>query len=305
MDVLRTHGGRRPGACWVPVTSGAHRRTAASDSFLAEMRAWQAVLPRDASFSHVTGARLLGLWLPPLPRHTRVVVQLPADSHPVRRPGLRALRTAEPGDSVLVSGLRVAPVGEVLLSLCRDLSDLDALLAVDASLQLGLASTHQLQAVAAGRRRGAPRLRRLLQVADGRSESPWETVLRELHRLVDAPVTPQVEVRDQYGVFVARGDLQLDGTRVLHEYDGGRHLEVARQRADLRRARRLEAAGWVRRGYTAPDLLRRPHEVLADIDRSLGRTHDRSRLAAWDTTLRNSALTRSGRTRLWPVLTRC
>lgn len=304
MEVLRTHGGRHPGVRWVPVTRGAHRSTDAGDTFRATALAWQAVLPPEACFTHVTGARLLGLWLPPLPSRPTTVVQLPASSAPVRRPGLRASRTAEITSPVEVAGLRVAPVGEILLSLCRDLGDLDALMAVDASLHLRLTSTQELHEVAAARRRGAPRLRRLLQLADGRSESPWETVLRVFHRAVGAPVTPQVEVFDGDGAFIARGDLRLDGTRVLHEYDGDRHLEVARQRHDLRRARRLEAAGWVRRGYTASDLLHRPHEVLGDIDRSLGRTHDLDRLVAWAALVHASTLTRSGRARVWPLLTR-
>lgn len=298
MDILRTTSGQHPSRSWVPVTRGAFRHAAADDPLRATLAAWQSVLPAEACFTHVTAALLLGLWLPPLPRGTPVVVQLPVDVHPVRRPGLRALRTTSAAAPEEVAGLRVAPVGEVLLSLCRDLEDLDALMAVDAALHLGLTDMHHLGTVAASRRRGAPRLRRVLALADGRSESPWETVLREFHRHVGAAVTPQFEVHNAGGRFVARGDLRLDGTTVLHEYDGDRHLEVVRQRADLRRARRLLAAGWDRRGYASRDLLHGTRDVLADVDRTLGRTHEVARLQPWHATLRTSALTAAGRARL-------
>ena len=86
-------------------------------------------------------------------------------------------------------------------------------------------------------------LRRALALADGRSESPWESVLRLLHVSCGVPVVPQHEVYDD-GVLVARGDLWIRGSRMLHEYDSGSHLERQRQRADLRRGRRLANIGW-------------------------------------------------------------
>ena len=302
MDVRTTRSGEHAGPAWLQVTPGVHRAVDAEDAIASTLAAWQAVLSHRACFTHVTAAQLWGLWLPRLPEGATVVAQVPIDAHPVRRQGLRVLRVTSTADPVDRFGLRVAPVGEVLLSLCRDLADLDALIAVDAALHLGLASEDELRAVADVRRRGATRLRRVLERADGRSESPWETLLREFHRVVEAPVTPQVEVRDAHGAFVARGDLHLVGTRVLHEYDGHHHLEVTRQRSDLRRSRRLEATGWVRRGYSSQDLLHRAAEVLADIGRSLARPHDRRRLRPWWSALRGSSLTTAGSSRLWSVL---
>lgn len=298
MDVLLTTSGQHPRRGWQPVTRGAFRLSAARDEFRATLAAWQAVLPPEACFTHVTAAHLLGLWLPALPPVTDVVVQLPAGAHPVRRPGLRALRAAASGPPLVIGGLRVASVGDVLRTLCQDFDDLDALMAVDSALHLRLTDPVRLTLAAAARRRGAPRLRRVLTLADARSESPWETVLREFHRAVEAAVTPQFEVRDDVGRFVARGDLRVHGTRVLHEYDGSHHLEVGRQRADLRRARRLEAAGWVRRGYTSRDLLHHTRDLLADVDRTLGRTHLPGRLEAWHAVVRTSALTAAGRAAL-------
>lgn len=297
-----TRQGEKAGAGWQRVTHGAHRHTRAADPHLSTLLAWASVLPREACFTQVTGAALLGLWLPPLPDSVPPVVQLPADAHPVRRPGVRTVRTCATGPPLLVRGLRVASVSDILLSLCRDFCDLDVLMAVDCALHRGLATEEELRIAAGLRRRGAPRLRRVLGLADHRAESPWESLLREFHRVADVPVTPQFEVLDADGRFVARGDLRLEGTRVLHEYDGGVHRDIEQHRADLWRDRRLQTAGWSRRGYTSKDLLHRTVELLKDVDRAVGRPHDPERLASWRAVLAGSTWTRTGRKQVWPRL---
>lgn len=298
MDVRTTSRGQRRGAAWTPVTPGAHRLTAATDPWAAELRAWASVLPAGTVFTHLTAAQVLGLWLPPLPSRLSVVVQVPPGGARPQRRGLRAIRTLPLTAPTSCRGVPLAGVADVLLALCHDLDDLDAVIAVDSALHSNLVDRRTLEEVAGRRRRGAPRLRRVLARADSRSESAWETVLRELHRIADAPVTPQFVVRDSAGAFVARGDLRLDGVEVLHEYDGHHHLEVGRQRSDLRRLRRLTEVGWDRRGYTSDDLLHRAVTVLRDVDLSLGRTHEPARVKAWHQLLRTSALTASGRARL-------
>ncbi|WP_158630609.1 hypothetical protein [Nocardioides daphniae] len=147
------------------------------------------------------------------------------------------------------------------------------------------------------RLRGLTRLRRLLGHADPRSESPWESILRLFHDVVEAPVESQYEVI-QEGRFVARGDFRLAGLRVLHEYDGDIHLTVEQQRRDLARARRLDAAGWIRRGYTSYDLTRDPDGLLRDIDASLGRRRNPLHLRRWRDLLQGSCLTSTGRVTL-------
>lgn len=300
METRLSRRGQHAGRLWVPVTWGAQRRTDAADPVRAELAAWLAVLPRGTCLTHVTAAQLLGLWLPPLPREVDVVVQLPTAAHPVRRPGLRALRGRQVAPQGTWAGLPVASVPDVLISLCRDLGDLDALMAVDCAVARGLVTVDEL-ATAAGTPgiHGAPRLRRL--VGRTRVSESWETVLREFHREMDAAVTPQHEVFDA-GDFVARGDLWLEGTRVLHEYDGEVHRDPAQQADDLRRDRRLMRAGWRRRAYTSRDLVQRAVTVLQDIDDSLGRPHEPARVRGWHAVLRTSAVTPAGREQLWPRL---
>jgi hypothetical protein len=138
-----------------------------------------------------------------------------------------------------------------------------------------------------------------------RLDPPAETLLacaRDLSELdlvaCDIVVEPQHEVYDDAGGFLARGDLWLVGTRVLHEYDGGHHLEKRTQRSDLRRARTLGNSGWSRRGYTDREVLHQPLTILRDADLSLGRPHDPTRIRAWIRLLRESLFTPSGTTRL-------
>lgn len=115
---------------------------------------------------------------------------------------------------------------------------------------------------------------------------------------VGAPVVPQHTVRTADGTFVARGDLWLPSTRVLHEYDGAGHRSSDVHADDLRRERALTAAGWTRRGYVAADLCRQPLTVLRDIDDALGRPHRPERIRPWVQLLRGSTLTETGRARL-------
>lgn len=295
MEIRRTHTGQKAGTGWTKVTRGVHRRSDSADPESAALHGWVAALPRTASFTHLTGARLLGLWLPPGLDNAPPVAQVPPRTNPPERAGLRVIRTEPVARPGTVRGLPVASVADVLLSLCRDLDDLDALQAVDAALHLELTTPDLLGDVAGLRRRGAPRLRRVLELADGRSESAWETVLREFHRVVGAPVTPQYEVFDASGFFVARGDLRLDGTKMLHEYDGEVHRTGAQHLADLRRERHLTAAGWTRRGFSSVDLVSSAGALLADVDRSLGRRHDRARVRPWHEAIRTSAVTPAGR----------
>jgi hypothetical protein len=105
-------------------------------------------------------------------------------------------------------------------------------------------------------------------------------------------------VLDETGDFVARADLLLVGTTDLHEVDGSDHLEQRRQRKDLRRMRRLVAAGHRRRGYTPRDVLRSPATILRDADSALGREHDPARLQAWYALLGDSLFSGSGQRRL-------
>lgn len=216
-----------------------------------------------------------------------------------KRARLRVSRHPEPPERVFRDGVPLASPPEVLLHCGRDLGLLDLVVLGDSALHRGDCTMLQLEGVSACGRRGGPVLRRALRWMDSRSESPWESVLRVLHVACKVPVKPQHEVYDDRGVFVARGDLWLAGTRVLHEYDGAVHRRTRQQhRRDLERERRLGNIGWTRRGYTAVDILGMAHVILREADASLGRPHDPRRLQAWYSLLRESLFSPLGTERL-------
>jgi very-short-patch-repair endonuclease len=315
VDAFEVFIGRQRKRGWRQVAHGVHRKVfeapphdstessddgwrLARDEHMADLRAWQQILPPTASFTHLTAAGAVGLWLPPTPANLPVTVSMPKAEERPRRGGLSVSRLTVPFEPIFVEGLRVAPMPEVLLACARDLGLLDLVLIIDSALRHGCCTRDELADVAGPRRRGAPALRAALPYADPRAESPWETLLRMFHVLCQVPVDPQFEVYDGRGAFVARGDLWLRGTRTLHEYDGAVHRDRRTHVNDLARERRLANAGWTRRGYTSADLLQRPQTMLREADAALGRPHDPRRVLPWLTALRESLFTHEGRLRL-------
>jgi very-short-patch-repair endonuclease len=151
----------------------------------------------------------------------------------------------------------------VLLAAARDLGLLDLVIMGDSALRFGHCTMEQLRVAAAKHCRGAPQLRALLPLLDDRSESPWESVMRVLHTRADVKVEPQKVICDQWGRFVARGDLWLVGTRRIHEYDGEVHRDRQTHRSDLARDRRLIEIDWQRVGFTSPQLLHEGGSIIA------------------------------------------
>lgn len=287
-------GSRPSGPDWTSVARGLHRRESAG---LADLHAWQQVLRPTDAFTHLTSAAARGWWLPPLPDDLPVwVAQIQSRNASVRQ-GLVVHRHRAIPESELVDGIRLASPAETLVACARDLELLDLVVLVDCALHRG-ADLDDLWRVAREHRRGAPRLRLALQWSDGRAESAWEVLLRLLHAMCLVPVVPQHELWTPDGLFVARGDLWIEGTDVFHEYDGAHHLTRAQQRLDLDRVRRIGHAGMIRRGYTREDVLHRAVVILRDADLALGRPHDAQRIQAWHALLRDSLFTPAGQARL-------
>ena len=288
--------GRRRGAGWTPVGYGLHVLSPdpAEVALVDRLRAWRLVLPEVAVFTSLTAAALRGWWLPTTPSALVEVAVGEHDSHPQRR-GLRVFRMQERPDRELVHGLPVAPAAETLLAAATELAVLDLVPLADSALRSGACTLDEIRAVAAGRRRGAPRLREVLPQLDVRSESPWESMMRVLHRAAGIEVQPQYEIFDAEGRFVARADLWLVGTRRIHEYDGEVHRDLDTQRKDLSRDRRLTDAAWQRHGYTAAEILHGAGPILASVDALMGRTWDPGRLARWRLLVAESSYARQNR----------
>ncbi|QWZ09771.1 hypothetical protein KRR39_08560 [Nocardioides panacis] len=267
---------------WHRVGVGLYRREGVADDLRADLLAWQQILPASGCLTHLTGAVLHRMWLPPLPENLPVFVSMAKRETRPKRPELVVMRHTQPIRTTRREGLVVATPDEVLLTCARDLSLLDLVVLGDSALHQGLVTRDRLLAAAARRRWGAAALNRAVGWMDGRAESPWESLLRVFHRACGIPVVPQHTVLDDAdGRFVARGDLWIVASRMLHEYDGAGHRDRRTHRDDLDRDRRLLATQWHRRGYTSTDLLHRPEGILRDADLTLGRRHRADRLDPW------------------------
>jgi hypothetical protein len=287
-------GPRPVGPGWTSVARALHRRDIAG---LTDLHAWQQVLRPTAAFTHLTNAQARGWWLPPLPAQLPVWVAQISSQNASSRTGLVVCRHRAIPDSEVVAGLRLTIVAETLLACARDLGVLDLVVMIDGVLHHREATLDELWAVARQHRRGAPRLRTALGLADGRAESAWEVLLRILHVSCGIAVEPQHEIWTPDGEHVARADLRLVGTDSLHEYDVPHHLTRHQQRLDLARSRRIVRAGLQRRGYTSEDVLHRAVAVLRDADAAVGRPHDPRRIRPWHDLLRNSLFSAAGQAR--------
>lgn len=302
MADLRAVRGHRRGTSWASVTYGVHRPVASPPESDhppfwddADLAGWQLLLTDVGCFTGLTALEIVGVPLPPLPERCPVFLALAKDDPRPMRDGVHTSRHIRPVAHATVRGLRVAVVPEALVAAGRWVGLVDLVAMVDAALQLELVTFDELEEVSLSRRPGAVRLRSALVLVDGRAESLWETLLRILHVVCDIEVEPQWCLADEDGVVVAAGDLWLVGTTALHEYDGDEHEKAPRRVNDRRRDRRVDKRGFVRRGYTAGDLIHRAVSVLEDADRSLGRPHDPTRIRAWHDLLKDSLFTPAGR----------
>jgi hypothetical protein len=290
--------GRSPGAGWAQVTRGVH--VLDDGDPLTALRGWQLLLPGHGCFTHLTAAAARGWWLPPLPRELPVFVSIGQNDPRPLRAGVRSIRLARPCEPDVVDGVRLAQPIEILLACATHLGLVDLVVLLDGATYAGDVSLPELAVELASTRRGrrgVASLRAALDLADDRSESPWETLLRLLH------VVCGIEVKSQYVLTggtgqLARADLWLVGTRSLHEYDGEVHLPRKAQRKDLRRLRRITGVEWVRRGYTSDDVLHRAVTILRDADSAVGREHRPERVREWHELLRGSLFTPAGSKRL-------
>lgn len=263
-----------------------------------ELAAWQLVLPPTAAFSHLTSAELRGWWLPAGVAHPVFAALCTSGGGPGRS-GLLVCRHPKPVGINVIDGLRVTTPAETLLAAARDLGVLDLVPMADSALRRKDCTLTDIKIAASQHRRGAPLLRSVVPLLDARSESPWESIMRVLHVAAEIPVTPQYEILDHRGRFVARGDLRIDGTQRIHEYDGADHRDGEVHADDLVRDRKVLTAGWERHGFVSRHLLRDGASIIADVDRLLGRPWEPRRLDAWNHLVANSLYGRPGRARAW------
>jgi hypothetical protein len=129
---------------------------------------------------------------------------------------------------------------------------LTALVAADAALRLQRATRAEIEAAVAlfARYAGIGPVRAILQHADGRHESPGETVVAHRLKGLGWETEPQFPVQTDRGPFFA--DLRIVGQRVLVEFDGKvkytdrevNYAEKQREDAIRRKSWRFARFGW-------------------------------------------------------------
>jgi very-short-patch-repair endonuclease len=130
--------------------------------------------------------------------------------------------------------------------------------AVDALLNASRVGVAEVAAIAGAhpRVRGLRQVEQVLRLVDAGAESTKGTWLRLLiNRHGLPPPQTQVEVRDEYGIFVARLDMGWPDLRIAVEYDGDQHRTNRRQYVrDMRRREDLDRLGWIVVRVVAEDL---------------------------------------------------
>lgn len=249
---------------WQRPTRGVYVTPAAPDPFRALVRAALLVRP-DGSLSHVTGSRvhrLAGLprWTPDEWPH----LILPVGQTFNNCSGLRLHAGLRPGEQVTRDGLPVTSLARAVYDMGTVLALDDLVCLVDSALRAGW------KAEPTGRRM-PKRLQTALSLADGRSESAFETLVRLLLvRAGLAPETLQLKVFDQNGRLYARLDMAWPSVKVGLEADGREYHDLPEAlHRDRLRANRLAENGWKIFRVTWEDLVRHPERIVALIHNAL------------------------------------
>ena len=207
---------------------------------LLDVRATVAGLRTPAVVSHGSAAVVHGLPLWGVPLNQVHITRHPparSDSEPRLRSHAAQL---DDSDVVGIGPLLVTSPARTVVDLARVLPFAPALALADAALRSRAATREQLTALVdrgAGTR-GTRSARRVLEAADGRSESVGESRSRAVMLQLQIPLPDlQVEVRRPNGVLVARCDFGWTEARLLGEFDGrvkyGRLLRPGQDAGDV------------------------------------------------------------------------
>lgn len=254
----------------------------------------QLALPANAAFSHLTSA-VLRNWRLPTMDHTLIIASTDALAPHHNRRGVYVRRSAVPDlDRQVMGGIRICSPEWTIVELAEDLSLLDLVAVIDGALHTKDCTKESIERAVVPGRRGAKVLRQALLTVDGRSESWWESILRQLYALSGIPVEPQQSIFDAQGNFVARADLRILGSDRYPEYVGESHRDRDRHRRDLAREKGMARIGKERYGYTAPEIIHSPELVIRDAEDALGLVPDPGRLTFWSEEFEKSSMSKAG-----------
>ena len=226
--------------------------------------------------ARVIGAGIKGSYLcglSALVAHRVPVRWAPHRVHLAKNPRLQSRRTEVANHRgwgtppIWLDGFATQPLAEALIEVTAEFGLIAGRVGADHALRADLVTTDELKAAARawGGRAGAGIAHQLPVSADGRIESPGESELHVLLLQAKIPVTPQVDVNDANGAWLARVDFLVDGTSVALEYDGvEKYLDHRAARDEKERDLRLTRAGYHVVHIVHEDL-QKPHELIGRI----------------------------------------
>ena len=225
-------------------------------------------LPAGSAFSGRTA-----LWLHGLDQEHSdpIEVTIPEPSSVGRRAGTHVRRAALSGEEIVLRrGLPTTSALRTVVDLGGRNPLTEGVVAADLVLHAKLVTIAELRTYIAKHRRakGIARLRRVVDLAEPKAESPMETRLRMLLVLAGLP-RPEVQgpIYDDQGHEIARPDLLYRTQRLGLEYDGGNHRD--RLVDDNRRQNGLVGAGYRLLRFTAPDVYGSPDSVVMRVRSAL------------------------------------
>lgn len=256
------------GRHFVAVHRGVWRLAETDLTFDLAVRAAALALPAGSAVSHVTALQWMGVRIGrPAPLHfsTQSTSQVAHDIVLHRRLGRLSPRELR---GVPVLGPDRSFVDSATLLGLRDL-----VRAGDALVRAGLTSVEGLlEYVTSSHLDGVVRAREAALLVRERVDSPRETDVRLLLVTAGLP-EPHInlDVFDDDGTWLARGDLVIPELRVIIEHDGWHHERNAEQRQqDHLRRERIEAAGWTIIVITLADF-QHPTAIVARVYEALVR----------------------------------
>ena len=199
-----------------------------------------------------------------------VHVAVPADVRRTSRGYVAVHPTIRPLWSYSLDGLQVVPIARAVVDAAQSMTSANDVRALCAqAVQQRRTDVEALVVeLEAGRSAGSALVRRVLaEVRDGARSAPEAVLLRALRRCRGLPsYRLNVDVHAPDGTWLAKPDVVFAAGRVIVEVDGWKwHQDPARQRADLERHTRLEAAGWTVLRYAAAAVLADPDGVARQI----------------------------------------
>lgn len=186
---------------------------------LARARALHAQLRSDHIFSHTTAALLLGCLVWTVPDTTHLYQGYRASGRSAKDVS-RHRGDVPPDESTQVHGLPVTSLARTVVDCALALRPLEALVVTDSAFAMGVERQAVLPLLdARAGQRGIQRARLVIELADGGSQSAWETWVRyELLRAGLPRPTTQLPVQTDRGLF--HTDLGYARWALGIEFDG-------------------------------------------------------------------------------------